>query len=57
MRRRHAPAAHHPFLRYSADNGIFTSSTWSEDWQTIHGILPRGFNQLRIQQVCLWGGV
>lgn len=30
-------------------NGIFTSSTPSTDWQTVHGLFPRGFNQLKIQ--------
>ncbi|WIA11150.1 hypothetical protein OEZ85_011289 [Tetradesmus obliquus] len=32
-----------------AENGIFTSDTPSADWQTVHGLFPRGFNQLKIQ--------
>eukprot|EP00882_Tetradesmus_deserticola_P009550 GHRQ01010084.1.p1 GENE.GHRQ01010084.1~~GHRQ01010084.1.p1 ORF type:complete len:489 (+),score=219.99 GHRQ01010084.1:196-1662(+) len=32
-----------------AENGIFTSDTPSSDWQTVHGLFPRGFNQLKIQ--------
>jgi hypothetical protein len=33
----------------AAENGIFTSDTPSSDWQTVHGLFPRGFNQLKIQ--------
>jgi hypothetical protein len=33
----------------AAENGIFTSNTPSSDWQTVHGLFPRGFNQLKIQ--------
>lgn len=33
----------------AAENGIFTSDTPSADWQTVHGLFPRGFNQLKIQ--------
>jgi cytochrome P450 len=33
---------------FSADNGLFTSSTTSPDWQTARGLLSRGFNQLRL---------
>jgi hypothetical protein len=31
-------------------NGIFTSGTLSTDWQTAHGLFPRGFNPLKITQ-------
>eukprot|EP00933_Yihiella_yeosuensis_P050527 TRINITY_DN4832_c1_g1_i1.p1 TRINITY_DN4832_c1_g1~~TRINITY_DN4832_c1_g1_i1.p1 ORF type:complete len:1333 (-),score=305.99 TRINITY_DN4832_c1_g1_i1:372-4370(-) len=30
-------------------NGLFTSSETSEDWQSGHSILPRGFNQIKIK--------
>jgi hypothetical protein len=30
-------------------NGLFTSSTRDDDWKTAHGLLPRGFNQIRIK--------
>jgi hypothetical protein len=33
----------------SAGNGLFTSSTQDHDWQVAHGLLPRGFNQIRIK--------
>jgi cytochrome P450/NADPH-cytochrome P450 reductase len=30
-------------------NGLFTSSETSEDWQSGHSILPRGFNQIKVK--------
>ena len=30
-------------------NGLFTSSKQSEDWKTGHSLLPRGFNQIKVQ--------
>eukprot|EP00877_Chromochloris_zofingiensis_P012868 jgi/Chrzof1/7835/Cz02g38090.t1 len=30
-------------------NGLFTSSNTDMDWQTAHGLLPRGFNQIRVK--------
>jgi hypothetical protein len=33
----------------AAGNGLFTSSTRDHDWQVAHGLLPRGFNQIRIK--------
>lgn len=29
-------------------NGIFTSSTTSDDWQSAHGLLPRSFNAIKL---------
>eukprot|EP00775_Hariotina_reticulata_P009541 gene9541-9705_t len=36
-------------LQDFAGNGLFTSSTYDPDWETAHGLLPRGFNQIRIK--------
>jgi hypothetical protein len=36
-------------LQAFAGNGLFTSSTLDHDWQVAHGLLPRGFNQIRIK--------
>lgn len=30
-------------------NGLFTSSETSEDWQSGHSVLPRGFNQIKVK--------
>ncbi|KAF8059389.1 cypD [Scenedesmus sp. PABB004] len=36
-------------LQDVAGNGLFTSSTLDHDWESAHGLLPRGFNQIRIK--------
>lgn len=36
-------------LKEFTGNGLFTSSETSEDWQTAHSILPRGFNQIKVK--------
>ncbi|GBF99888.1 hypothetical protein Rsub_12684, partial [Raphidocelis subcapitata] len=36
-------------LREFASNGIFTSDTFDPDWASIHGLLPRFYNALKIQ--------
>jgi len=36
-------------VRVCPGNGLFTSSTRDHDWQVAHGLLPRGFNQIRIK--------
>jgi hypothetical protein len=41
-------AIHDPHVLHLTDNGLFTSSTTSPDWQTGRGLLSRGFNQLRL---------
>uniref|UniRef100_A0A7S4QGU7 NADPH--hemoprotein reductase n=1 Tax=Alexandrium monilatum TaxID=311494 RepID=A0A7S4QGU7_9DINO len=30
-------------------NGLFTSNETSEDWQSGHSVLPRGFNQIKVK--------
>lgn len=36
-------------LQEFTGNGLFTSGETSDDWQTAHSVLPRGFNQIKIK--------
>lgn len=36
-------------LQEFASNGIFTTSTTDPDWASIHGLLPRAFNALKVK--------